>query len=190
MIKSDLRKRVRQILATLNKNFIQSKSQRIVENVLDILSSKSSSHELLIGGFYPLKDEPQWLSLCKQIEAKWCWPIFEENSAQMQFALCSLEDLETKNFFGQDFKVPPASAHKVVPDVLLIPGLAFTKDGHRLGRGKGYYDRYMEKFKGTKIGICFEESLLELIPVDPHDVVMNYVVSDLGINRVKDTQLK
>lgn len=190
MIKSDLRKRVRQNLATLSEEHIQSKSRSLVENLIQWLRQNPSSHKLSIGGFYPLKDEPQWLSLTQQIEAKWCWPVFEAEQSEMFFAHCSQNDLVKKSFYGQDFRQPPKSAPKMEPDLLLIPGLAFTNDGHRLGRGKGYYDRYLEKFKGTKIGICFEESILELIPVDPHDVVMNYVVSDLGIKRVNDLSFK
>jgi len=184
MIKSDLRKRVRQNLATLSEEHIQSKSRSIVENLIQWLRQNPSSHKLVIGGFYPLNDEPQWLSLTQQFEADWCWPVFEAEQQAMTFAQCLQKDLVTQSFFGRDFKQPPKEALNKVPDLLLIPGLAFTKEGHRLGRGKGYYDRYLENFSGTKIGICFEESILELIPVDPHDVVMNYVVSDLGIKRV------
>ncbi len=55
-------------------------------------------------------------------------------------------------------------------EVLLLPGLAFTKDGLRLGRGGGYYDRFLEKNRDLKtIGICWQGVLLPHIPVENHD---------------------
>lgn len=61
--------------------------------------------------------------------------------------------------------------------VSIIPGMAFDRQGHRLGRGKGYYDRLLSRFPYIyKIGICFPFQLLEEIPADAHDVVMDEVI--------------
>jgi len=54
-------------------------------------------------------------------------------------------------------------------DIVLVPGLAFDKKNNRLGYGKGFYDRFLNKFKGKKIGICFKEQVSESIPVESHD---------------------
>jgi 5-formyltetrahydrofolate cyclo-ligase len=65
------------------------------------------------------------------------------------------------------------------PDLVLVPGLAFTRDGHRLGRGGGFYDRLLagRAKEAVKIGICFELQLVESLPVEPHDIVLDLVVS-------------
>ena len=58
----------------------------------------------------------------------------------------------------------------------LIPGMAFDADGHRLGRGKGYYDKLLPQLTNAcKAGICFSFQMLETIPTEPHDVVMHKV---------------
>lgn len=63
-------------------------------------------------------------------------------------------------------------------DVVVVPGMAFDKNGNRLGRGKGYYDRFLEKVDNAyKIGICFPFQLLEAVPADAHDIKMDIVIS-------------
>ena len=62
-------------------------------------------------------------------------------------------------------------------DVAVVPGMAFDAAGHRLGRGKGYYDRFLPKAKRAyKIGICFDFQKQETIPADGYDVTMDCVI--------------
>ena len=63
--------------------------------------------------------------------------------------------------------------------VAIIPGMAFDTKGHRLGRGKGYYDRLLSRLPHIyKIGICFYFQLMESIPTDRHDIVMDEIIYD------------
>ena len=62
-------------------------------------------------------------------------------------------------------------------DVAIVPGMAFDAEGHRLGRGKGYYDRFLSRVPYIyKIGLCFSWQMVEQVPNDEHDVVMNEVL--------------
>lgn len=60
-------------------------------------------------------------------------------------------------------------------DLAIIPGVAFDRNGNRLGRGKGYYDRLLPLIKAPKIGICFPFQLIEEIPTEAFDISMNIV---------------
>ena len=63
-------------------------------------------------------------------------------------------------------------------DVAIIPGMAFDKKGHRLGRGKGYYDRLLPQLHNTyTIGICFPFQLLDSVPVTSHDIPVDEVIT-------------
>ena len=64
-------------------------------------------------------------------------------------------------------------------DVAVIPGMAFDSGCHRLGRGKGYYDRFLPLLHARvyKIGVCFPFQLLDSIPTDEHDIAMDAVLS-------------
>ena len=58
--------------------------------------------------------------------------------------------------------------------VALVPGVAFDAAGHRLGRGRGYYDRFLASCPHIyKIGVCFPFQRVALVPTDQHDVVMD-----------------
>ena len=63
-------------------------------------------------------------------------------------------------------------------DVAIIPGMAFDDEGHRLGRGKGYYDRFLAKLSPTtyKIGLCFSWQRVNHVPTDSHDIPMDEVI--------------
>lgn len=77
---------------------------------------------------------------------------------------------------------PGPGAEECAPgeiDLMLVPGVAFTAAGARLGRGRGYYDRYLSQpaFRGAKVGVCYAHQLASEIPVEPHDVRMDLVVA-------------
>ena len=62
-------------------------------------------------------------------------------------------------------------------DVAIVPGMAFDAEGHRLGRGKGYYDRFLSRVPYLyKIGLCFSWQMVDHIPCDEHDIVMDEVI--------------
>lgn len=63
-------------------------------------------------------------------------------------------------------------------DVAVIPGMAFDREGHRLGRGRGYYDYFLSRVPYVyKIGLCFPWQMVDEVPTDEHDVTMNWVQS-------------
>ena len=64
-------------------------------------------------------------------------------------------------------------------DIAIVPGVAFDKQGNRLGHGKAYYDRELKLMpKAYKIGICFAFQILGNIPIDVHDIPMNCILHD------------
>lgn len=74
----------------------------------------------------------------------------------------------------------PKSETEVFPqeeiDLILVPGLAFDAKGHRLGRGKGYYDRFLVSRRGKTMGIC--RCLVPQVPVEDHDKIMDAVITE------------
>lgn len=63
-------------------------------------------------------------------------------------------------------------------DLIIVPGVAFDKNGNRIGRGKGYYDRFLSKHMDIKrIGICFDFQLIEEVPTEDNDIRMHEIIS-------------
>ena len=62
-------------------------------------------------------------------------------------------------------------------ELAIIPGMGFDRNLNRLGRGKGYYDKLLSKIDAYLIGVCFSFQLKDEIPVEPHDIPMNCVIS-------------
>jgi 5-formyltetrahydrofolate cyclo-ligase len=81
---------------------------------------------------------------------------------------------------GPDLRVEPGDLDPVDLDVVVVPGLAFTADGRRLGQGGGHYDRFLTRIRPdcVTVGAAFAEQLVEDLPTDPHDVRVDLVVTD------------
>ena len=61
-------------------------------------------------------------------------------------------------------------------DLAVIPGMGFDDEGHRLGRGRGFYDRLLPFIPCEKIGLCFPFQYMESIPSEPHDIRVDEVI--------------
>lgn len=63
-------------------------------------------------------------------------------------------------------------------ELIVVPAVAYDRKGNRLGRGKGFYDRLLQTTKATKIGVGYGFQLVDEIPVEPHDVGVDIVITD------------
>ncbi len=82
--------------------------------------------------------------------------------------------------------IPPEGTQEAEAETIclaLVPGVCFSSDGSRLGRGGGYYDRFLEHFSGTALGLCRKERMMEQIPMDRHDCRVDQVITSSGENR-------
>jgi 5-formyltetrahydrofolate cyclo-ligase len=70
-------------------------------------------------------------------------------------------------------------------DLVIVPGLGFTANGYRIGRGMGFYDRFLAQsdFIGLSCGLAFEEQVVDELPVLDHDMPLSMLVTDNGIRR-------
>ena len=71
----------------------------------------------------------------------------------------------------------PEFSHADMINVIIVPGVAFDADGNRMGRGKGFYDKFLRKAHALKVGVCFAEQVAAEIPTDHHDLPMDLIVS-------------
>lgn len=78
----------------------------------------------------------------------------------------------------------PSVSEKEI-DLLIVPGVAFDRQGNRLGRGKGYYDRLLSRLNVPKVGLCFDFQLFPHIPTEPFDIRMDGIVTDKETINIK-----
>ncbi|WP_420452765.1 5-formyltetrahydrofolate cyclo-ligase [Ilumatobacter sp.] len=86
---------------------------------------------------------------------------------------------------GVEVAVPEDEVDPSWADVFVVPGIAFTDRGARLGQGGGWYDRFLPARRpgATTIGIGFDVQLVDDLPVEPHDVVLDAIVVESGVRR-------
>jgi 5-formyltetrahydrofolate cyclo-ligase len=181
-----IREEIKSALRELTPQEHSQKSQKVANHLWSFLAGFYREHfnspDSYLGLFAPLFDEVNIFGQEEHRNYPCAFPFGEEqHKFLMSFKESTYDDLVECRRFGVTIRSPKQDAPLVSPQVLVIPGIGFSHNGARLGRGKGYYDRYLEKFSGTKIGVCFEEQLIEKLPCDEHDQLMDFIVSENGV---------
>lgn len=78
----------------------------------------------------------------------------------------------------------PISSNRL--DLILVPGVAFDFDGHRLGRGKGYYDQLLSALHGPTCGVAFDEQIVGHVPTESHDIRLSCILTPTRWHCVKE----
>lgn len=180
MNKLELRKKAKALLSKISSSDFDKWNNSLSKHFINFLRNENSENKI-IGGFAPILHEPVW-SLDLTSKSRTAFPSFDR---QMLFRFASFEELEKRTDFGVEILGPKEKAEEVVPDVLLVPGLGFSLKGERLGRGKGFYDRYLESFKGIKVGICYECQISTELPTEAHDQKVNFIITEKNIYRIR-----
>ena len=135
--------------------------------------------------YYPASYE---INVIKLLELKFIsnqsllLPVIEENNI-MNFYPWKKNEVLQVNKYGM---LEPIKSKNNVPDVMMVPLLVFDKDKYRLGYGKGFYDRYLnkylKKFKNIlTVGVAFSFQKHHKLPLNNKDVKMNYIITEKGI---------
>jgi len=177
--KSDLRRKIRAALEKISPAVRTALSAQIRDRLKEQAVWKNAGSVLF---FAPRPDE---LDL---------WPLLEEalaggkiaalprfNPAGKNYVACRVQNLRSEIAPGEFGIREPAARCPEIPlsrfDLILVPGVAFDWHGHRLGRGKGFYDRLLANVRGVICGITFDEQMVNDVPVGPSDVRMNFILT-------------
>ena len=164
-------------------------------SISEFVSLMNPSANSFIGLYRPMKDEPFFSDLPDAYT--YVWPqITDEESGVMAFH-SSKEFGLSKLGFEEPLHTDQSDcvSHEDI-FCMFIPGLAFDYRGVRLGRGKGYYDRYLENYKGIKVGVCSAERFLNRpLPFstkqNDKDVGMDWILTDKHLYKVNThTEIK
>jgi 5-formyltetrahydrofolate cyclo-ligase len=185
--KSELRAKIRAAIRNLPTAKRKSDSEKLCA-LLQAQPFFLAARSILF--FAPVPDEPD------------LWPLLNETLAGKQMAALPcfdpgnetyhprrITDLRVEILSGKFGIREPAETCVAIPpndlDLVLVPGVAFGLDGHRLGRGKGYYDRLLQNFTGTKIGIAFDEQIVDAVPSEQNDVPMDLILTPTRCLRIR-----
>ena len=153
--------------------------------VLKLIKSKIKKKIIKIALYYPSNFE---LNVLKILELNnflahdTLLPVTDKNNL-MNFFSWKKNDILFVNKFGI---LEPIKSKAKVPDIILVPVLAYDKNKYRLGYGKGFYDRYLNKYlKRFKniltIGVAFSFQKYHKLPINQNDVKLDFIITEKGI---------
>ena len=191
MTKAEIRNEIKTRIASLSAEELHSQSDELCSQ---IISSTEYLNCTILLAYMPLADEVDIISVISDalVHRKTVFlPRITPGTNQMEFYSYEATTPTTTGSFGITEPAPNEQHslfqflgnHKTADKILmLVPGRAFTKDGRRLGRGKGFYDIYFARLKAQgftesikKSGVCFACQLMTDIPTTPEDILMDKV---------------
>ncbi len=115
-------------------------------------------------------------------------PKCDSNNHTMKFyRITSFSQLETVYFGLKEPIVEQTMYYKPEEiDLMIVPGVVFSRNGYRIGYGGGYYDRYLARFRGMKISLAFTVQLQKEVPFERHDVPVEAIITNEGITVCHD----
>ncbi len=174
MNKKFLREKYINIRKNINKENRKKSDRNIFEKVINLKEYKESNLILI---YVSLKNEVDTLNIINyslNMNKKVAVPKCEGDNIVF-YEIKSLKDLEEGSF-----GILEPKTNKPVTDynnsICIIPGVAFDKYNNRIGYGKGFYDRFLENYKGGKIGLTYKECICDKIDNDINDIKMDKVI--------------
>lgn len=173
MGKAEIRRGIKLQTKTLSLQQSQEQGRSVIEQLEQIVAQRKPQ---VVALFAPLPDEIPIGELAQRLKCRVVIPRVDGDD--MEFYDYDMAAM-TEGSFGilepQDTRL----CHAAEIDLMVVPGVAFTSSGNRLGRGKGFYDKYLsrEGFRAYCVGVCYAHQLLEQLPTEPHDKPMDMVVS-------------
>ena len=181
--KQALRRTMRQLRAGLHDR--DARSQRLWANVVTTLrdSGVGLSSSLNVLAFQGVRSEPNTHDLVELLESVGHSVLLPRVAGEQLVVVAHRPgDLLHIGSFGIAEPAGPPVDPAVI-DVVLVPGLAFTRDGRRLGQGGGFYDRFLPLLRPgcMTVGVCFAEQVVDDLPSEDHDRILDALVTDGGL---------
>lgn len=188
--KAELRSKIHAALKGFSTENRTSDSAKICANLRQQSFFQNTASVLF---FAPLPEEPDLWPLLREVlvtKKLVALPCFDaENEA---YVPRRIGDIHVEIISGKFGIREPAPTCVAIPlqdlDLVLVPGVAFDANGYRLGRGKGFYDRLLQNFAGRKIGIAFDDQIVDAVPANKNDVKMDLIITPTRcVNMEKQT---
>lgn len=177
MDKRELRRLVRTKKQQFSAADLRTMSEKIISNLLAMPVMKKSCTVLM---YYSLNDEVNTHDAIDRLVADGktvLLPVVIGDNAMELRRYTGPGDLRVGSY-GIKEPVGPLYSDYGEIDVAIVPGMGFDRNGNRLGRGKGYYDRFLPLLpQAEKIGICFPFQIFPTVPTDENDIRMDSVLA-------------
>ncbi len=161
--------------------FIQESSQNLDARQLQlntVLHGYMSTQKGIWGAYRSLSTEASVDAAYENSPDKWVFP--KVNRDQLDFYQPSGFSIGSYGILEPSLDSKKVDLSQVAG--LLIPGLGFNKNGSRLGKGKGFYDRALVDFQGIKVGVCFKFQIADMqLPTAEFDIPMDYLICEAGV---------
>jgi 5-formyltetrahydrofolate cyclo-ligase len=180
--KKELRKEIREKLQNLSAEKYNEQSNAIAQSLYKEEGWKSASTVGITISKRPEVDTYQIIRQAWEEGKRIVVPKCFSKERRMDFrVLESFDQLETVYF---NLLEPIESKTTLIDpkeiELLIVPGLAFTKGGFRLGVGGGYYDRFLEYHQLRTLSLAFHQQIVSEIPLEEHDIPVMKIITDQG----------
>ncbi|MBT2656656.1 5-formyltetrahydrofolate cyclo-ligase [Bacillus sp. ISL-18] len=178
--KDELRKQVKEILSNLPRPVYEDYSYKIAQTLFaadDWINAK------VIGIYVSRQPEVDTYQIIRKaweqeklVVVPKCNPTDKNLSFRILTEFAQLESV----YFGlfEPIVALTDEMNEEMIDLLIVPGLAYTRTGHRLGFGGGYYDRFLSHYTGQTISLAFDQQIIPQFPIEEYDIPVSKIITN------------
>lgn len=167
---------------SLSKEEVFLKSTEIKNNLFSEINKLNYNSVCIYLSAFKEPDTTEIIDILLKSNKKVCVPVTDKNKKIIYLSLINDINLK-KGAYNIYEPVKIIYTDYSFPDLIIIPGIAFDKNKNRIGFGMGYYDKFLNKSRGKKIGLCYDFQLLDNIPSQKHDIKMDIIITEKRVCR-------
>lgn len=180
MTKKSIRQSIKRATQGLSREELNVQSDKVVESLKELILSRKPS---VVALFSPLPDEVDITPVIEYlVEQNQCLVVLPRVDISAEKPTMDFFEYQPDALSVGAYGIREPEGAKPCPaeaiDLMVVPAVAFTRRGERLGRGKGFYDCYLsrEGFRAYTVGVCYSHQLLDSLPTEPHDCRVDVLI--------------
>ena len=178
--KNKIRKQVKETLSTLSRPLYEDYSYKIARTLFADDDWKKAK---IIGIYVSRQPEVDTYQIIrkaweqgKQVVIPRCSPTDKRLSFRTLTEFSQLESV----YYGllEPIEEMTAEINAEMIDLIIVPGLGYTRSGYRLGFGGGYYDRFLANYSGKTLSLAFNQQIISHLPIEDHDIPVSKIITN------------
>jgi len=180
-MKNELRKKYLDLRKSKDEYELKKASETIVENLESISEFKKAETIMVYVSYRNEVDTHELITKLIGQNKRVCVPLCGENCSMTAREIKDFAELVSGSYGILEPKEDSPIVSKNDIDFVVVPGCVFSRNGHRIGYGKGYYDRFLDGMTFKTAGLCYSFCLLDEVPYEKTDIALDFVVTENGV---------
>ena len=182
--KHELRKKFLALRSAQDESVLEKSSEIIIKNLYETEEYKKAQTIMVYVSYRGEVKTHALIKTALKDGKRVCVPLCDSNNCSMTAReIASFSELKSGAYGILEPEDSAPVVDKTEIDFVIVPGCAFSKSGHRIGYGKGYYDRFLKDTSAFKCGLSYDFSFADELPYEETDIPLDMIITESCVHR-------